>query len=629
MINHINIEKFNQSSMDKQIDIVYDTSNHITNDDIVSGTFSLSESGCATKELKFGSLVASRLYMKTYNRVENLLDKTINVSLVIDNDASNPVNIGKYTVVSDKPTSDRTYKEITAYDKLYNIIHANVAEWYNALSFPLSLKLFRDSFFEYFGIEQEDVELVNDGMNIERTISGDSISGQSVLSAICEINGAIGRINRNGKFAYIILNPNPLDRIKIDNIVSKSGSYEDFDTKPISKVQIRQMQGDVGAIVGEDGNMYIVQDNFLVYGKASDDLTAIASNLLSVIKGISYRPFNVQTTHANPCYEIGDAVEVTTLNSTFNSYILSRTINGIQAMKDTYKTEGVEIYTENINSTNTQITQLKRRTNELTRTVEETKSTITEIENVASEAQTTAESAKTTAETFESQITQQAKEIESKVSKTEYTGEQIASLINQTAESIKIIAEHIQLEGIITANGAFIIDENGYFHATGGTVGGFDINNGYLSAFHNDDDYDKLTSMEISATEGIKQIGYFRGTGKGYNSLHLHQDSYKDELSGFNVKYSVLDFLKLSSADWNPYKTISLDGRYGTVEAQNIKTKSGVDLDSLNNNYKNLNSKLAYGRLSISWDESTVTAPKLVFKIDGITVAQIGIGFIA
>ena len=62
MVNHVNIDKFNQSSMDKQIDIAYGADKHVTNNDIVSGTFSLSESGCASKELKFGSLVASRLY---------------------------------------------------------------------------------------------------------------------------------------------------------------------------------------------------------------------------------------------------------------------------------------------------------------------------------------------------------------------------------------------------------------------------------------------------------------------------------------------------------------------------------------------------------------------------------------
>lgn len=174
-------------------------------------------------------------------------------------------------------------------------------------------------------------------------------------------------------------------------------------------------------------------------------------------------------------------------------------------------------------------------------------------------------------------------DIESKVSKTDYTGEQIASLINQTAESIKIIAKHIQLEGIITANGTFIIDENGYFHATGGSIGGFDINDGYLSAFHNDDDFEELTSMEMSATDGIRQFGYFKGTGKGYTTLHLHQDSHTDSLSGFKTKSSVLDFFKLSNADWNLRKTISIDGFTGRIEADSIQTTSGADLDSLNN----------------------------------------------
>lgn len=498
MIDYINLELFNQSSVRKDIDIAYDTDSHITNNDVVSGSFSINESAFSSKELKFGSLVSSKMSVKLYNTVDNIIDKELSVSITLNKDSNNPLKIGKYTVKSDKPTSDRLYKQIEAYDELYDVIHKDVSDWYESLAFPLTQKLFRDSFFNYVGLEQVNATLVNDDMVIEKTISANSLSGQQVLSALCELNGAIGRINRDGKFAYITLNPNPTKRIIIKRIKSKSGSYEDYDCKPISKVQIRQETNDIGAIAGTDGNTYIVQNNFLVYGKSSSDLSNVATNLLSVIQGITYRPFNVTSVYGNPCYEIGDALTVVTRNATFNTYLLNRTLNGIQAMSDTIKADGVEVYTENLNSTNTQFQQLKRQTNVLERTVEETVSKITSIEQVSSEAYEKAENAESTANSFESTISQQAKEIESKVSKTDYTGEEIASLINQTAENIKIIAKHISLEGTVTANGNFKILEDGSVEAKNGNFSG----NFYANSLASEriDTYDELNVSKIHQT---------------------------------------------------------------------------------------------------------------------------------
>ena len=472
MINHEYLELFNEGSVRKDIDIVYDTDQHISNSDIVSGTFSLNESAFATKELRFGSLVASELSVKLYNTVPNLMDKEISVSITLDNMASNPLKIGKYKILEDKPTTDRLYKQIKAYDSLYEVINKEVVSWYEGLLFPMTLKVFRDSFFNYLGIDQENTTLINDYMLVDKTILANSIPGKQVLSAICELNGAIGRMNRDGKFEYVILDANPSNRITIDNIASKSGSYEDFECQPISKVQIRQTTDDIGAIVGSDGNTYIMQNNFLVYGKSASDLTAIATNLLSVIEGISYTPFNIKAIYGNPCYEIGDAITVVTANKTFNSYMFNRTLKGIQAKTDNIKADGVEYYTENLNSANTQIQQLARQTNELSRTVEETKSTITSIEVVAEEANQNAQEAlDNVGEAYdkatealglvggfderitknESSITQNAEEIELKVSKGD-----VSSQLSVESEQVTISGNRL----VVDADN-FKLDANG------------------------------------------------------------------------------------------------------------------------------------------------------------------------
>ena len=110
MINHEYLELFNQSSITKVIDMAYDTDSHITNSDVVSGSFSLNESAFATKELRFGSLVSSQMSVKLFNTVPSLMNKELNVSMVVDNITSNPLKIGKYKVVTTVIVANTTDK---------------------------------------------------------------------------------------------------------------------------------------------------------------------------------------------------------------------------------------------------------------------------------------------------------------------------------------------------------------------------------------------------------------------------------------------------------------------------------------------------------------------------------------
>ena len=73
---------------------------------------------------------------------------------------------------------------------------------------------------------------------------------------------------------------------------------------------------------------------------------------------------------------------------------------------------------------------------------------------------------------LQAQITVNATNIESKVSQTDYTGATIASKINQSASTVEIEADHINLNGIVTTNSGFAIDANGKMSANGATING-------------------------------------------------------------------------------------------------------------------------------------------------------------
>ena len=94
MIDHVYLDLYNQGSTVKNISISYEESpdviKYITNDDIVINTFSLNESAFSGNELKFGSLVSSKMSFKIFNKKvsDALIDKELNVKEFINYDTS-------------------------------------------------------------------------------------------------------------------------------------------------------------------------------------------------------------------------------------------------------------------------------------------------------------------------------------------------------------------------------------------------------------------------------------------------------------------------------------------------------------------------------------------------------------
>lgn len=444
MFDYKYAELFQKNSVDKQLKIKTDDGLlTITNTDIPSEQFELTESICSESELQFGSCEASEIKFRIYNAFNSLKDKWLAVTSTLNGNTDDPFQFGRYKVHSDKPTADRKYRDVTAYDAMYDIINSDVADWYNTIlpnsDSTVTLKQFRDSFIKYFGLDQEQADLVNDGMIIHKTIEPSELSGKDVITAICEINGCFGNIGRNGKFRYVFLPkysqglypandlfpaddlfPRQSSATKINSSLYISCKYEDYLCERINKVQIRQKENDIGAIYPnsepkETDNTYIVQGNFLVYGKSASELNEIAKNLLSVITDTEYRPFSAEVL-GNPCFEVGDCVRFTTRYKIVESYILNRTLKGVQALRDTYSADGEQYYTEKLNSANNSIVELRGKTNELTRNVEETRSEL-----------------KDTEQSLRSTISQTAGEIRAEVQKAD---EGLSSRITQNANSI-------------------------------------------------------------------------------------------------------------------------------------------------------------------------------------------------
>lgn len=486
MINSSLKEKYWDSSTDKQMVIsVVGTNQKIDNSMLEIGTFALEESLCSESELKFGACEANCVKFTARNTAGNIIGKTISIEETIDGDSKNPMPYGVFKVASDVPTADRTKRQITAYDAMYDIINTDVKSWYAGLSFPMTLKKFRDSFFTHLGIAQVETNLVNDSMTVNKTIvatqTDDSsavteesaISGKTVVTAICEINGCFGNINREGKFEYVFLKAITSalypaeDLFPADNVFPSDANtesmtghyitfdYEDFQSKAITQLEIKTSNDNAGAIVGTAGNNYSITGNFLVSDKTGAELEQIANNLLPIMKQAAYTPIKSCTCVGNPCLTLGEPIRFNTTREIVETYLLQRTLTGVQSKRDSISAQGTQTHSAKVNSIRDTIESVERRTGKLERNADHLQSAYEDLEDQTN-----------------TKFEQTAKNISAEVNRAQKAEGQLDALLelklgrdenDQVISMINASADQIMLRGnrLIIESNNFQLDGNG------------------------------------------------------------------------------------------------------------------------------------------------------------------------
>lgn len=599
MINSSLKEKYWDSATDKQMAIsVVGTNQKIDNSMLEIGTFALEESLCSESELKFGACEANCVKFTARNTAGSIIGKTISIEETIDGDIENPMPYGVFKVASDVPTADRTKRQITAYDAMYDIINADVKAWYAGLSFPMTLRQFRNSFFAHLGIAQVETSLVNDSMTVNKTIvatqTDDSsavteestISGKTVVTAICEINGCFGNINREGKFEYVFLKEITSalypaeDLFPSDNLFPSDANtesmtghyitfdYEDFKSKAITQLEIKTSEDNAGAIVGTAGNNYSITGNFLVSDKTGAELEQIANNLLPIMAEAEYTPIKSCTCVGNPCLTLGEPIRFNTTREIVETYLLQRTLTGVQSKRDSISAQGAQTHSAKVNSIRDTIESVERRTGKLERNADHLQSTYEDLEKqTSSKFEQTADAI--TAEVtraqgaegnLSSQISIVAGEVSSKVSRGD-----VVSEINQTADTISLRAGHLEIDcnnfqvdkdtgdakigGTISFYEDFSESHSGeikYGKLPGGGSIGFNMN-GSLNVSGS-----IFMSQSLVATTSDITVTWFSGdsTPGVYNSIHMDGTV----INGSKISY---DDLKTKLSDKRLKKDIS------------------------------------------------------------------------
>lgn len=540
MIDYKYYDLFDKSSVDKQLKIVCQDGTILTNKNFssTSSDFSLSESLCSDSKLSFGKCESACLKIKIANTVNSLKGQTLQVTETLDNKNDVPFKIGTYIVDEDTLTSDKKYRNITAYDRLYSISSINVSDWYNNL-FPskqvpliryenvtkkwtyigidgkeiteyyeelepityyqteyesITLKAFRDSFFKYIGLTQQSTTLVNDNMKVSKSVDNIDLTAKDVLEAICEINGVFGKMSREDVFIYVELKPFsrglfpsktlypnkslfPRKPGNVDTRRLQMGEYKtlqvgDTDFEQITKLQIRQSEDDIGYIAGDDtGVTYIIQGNFLTYSSGTEELKTIANNVLSKISKVIFNPINI-TLQGNPCVETGDTIRIIdTNNKVYKSYVLQRTLTGIQMLMDSIISEGDQSLAE-VNGIQHDIIKLQGKTNELSRLVEGTSSTLNDYaKGLKSEISQKTDSLKFSVSKSFSVTNNNIDEVSKGLSSTNQTVNNLSNDLTNTNKTLSTTNENVtNISNDLTNTNKDVADLNTNLNTTNGNV---------------------------------------------------------------------------------------------------------------------------------------------------------------
>ena len=349
-----------KDSVHKELTVTFPNAN-ITyhNDDLVVESFELTECIEASESLSFQGCISSQMKFTCSSPVRDLRSEYVEVSILANGTSESIPLFTGYIDEQTNRTQEDVVTEFTAYDKLYTIGQKDVTSWYNGLSFPISIRNFRNSFFTYVGITQEDITLINDSLNLNKIDTKDQILALDVMKAICQANARFGQLGRDGKFYYRKLTEitrglypstqtfpseetfpsdenagityNASDYIKV--------TYEPFKTEKITSVLIVDRDG-TKTSYGIGTNVLAIADN--IVAQACTNKSLMAQSIYEEIFRIEYIPSTVSAKGV-PWLECGDIYMFNTRKNIVRSYVLHRVLKGIQALYDDITANGSQL----------------------------------------------------------------------------------------------------------------------------------------------------------------------------------------------------------------------------------------------------------------------------------------------
>ena len=328
-----------------------------TNDDIVSESANLIEGIENGKNLTFKGCIATQFKFQVADIIRDLRGEYIEVTIRAGTTEEIPYFKG-YIDTQDNQTHEDVLTTFTAYDVLATKGGINCQSFLESLTYPINVKNFRNALFTFLNIGQASASLINDNLQITSNILNyyENPKAVDLMRHICELNAVYGQIGRDGLFYYRELKPisegtypgddtypgsdtYPADEnagMTIDEPMFSALEYEPYEVEKITKVAIYDSAGIDQGQAGSGTNVWSISDNPLAF---SVNMRQAAANLLSKVDGLAYSAVIKLDCVGMPWVECGDTYMSYTRRHAVRTYVLNRTLKGIQALFDAYSSD--------------------------------------------------------------------------------------------------------------------------------------------------------------------------------------------------------------------------------------------------------------------------------------------------
>ncbi|WP_270392683.1 tail fiber domain-containing protein [Butyribacter intestini] len=433
-----------------------------------------------------------------------------------------------------------------------------------------TLKKLRESLLNYLNIPFVEQDIINDDITISRTIDTNEngeLLGTDMLKYICEVNAGFGKMNREGKFEVIsLLSPGlypeetlypseelyPEDHYEPiasdENSASYiSTSYEEYEVEGITGVIIKGDSDNVGELAGTKDNPYVISGNPLLYGSTAEKLKEIGQKIYEQIKGYIYRP-NTTTLDGLPYLETGDYFVLIKENSDdIGSFIFSRTLSGVQALKDTYESKGNKLRV-NEDVQTSELMYLQSRTAKIQKSVDGVsielanldENTSSRFEQTASKIEAEVKRANNAEGELSGRITVTAGEITQEVTRAKGAEETLSGRITVTAGEItQEVTRATSEENTLRASISLKIDKDDdgqIISMINGSADVITLNSNRLIVNSTNFTLDRNGAGSIGGWQFGK--GYMYSDGDAFISTHSRTNYYNWD--GFPYKASIM-----------------------------------------------------------------------------------------
>ena len=342
----------------------------VSNIAIEAGSLLLEEILCEGN-IQFGETDATRFEATVYN-IEDVAGLKIKVYQT-DAKGNNRKNLFEGYVDSCKQDKFGYYRKIVAYDALYSIGNANIAGWW--LQFwenreTATLKELRESLCDWVELPYDtSAILYNDDFVCTKTATLSSVSFNTVLKWICEIQCVIPHIDRDGILRFISLaSKTPVD-IR-EQYEQGASEFEGFITAPIDTVELYNYDNNKVATTNITGsvpskNIYVLKDNSLLFAledtKDGAFATAFVQDYLTHIQQITYKPCTVEMIVSDLDLQLGDYIQT----NAGISIVLQNTLSGSLLVEQSLKASGDEYLQDSSSNVSAEYLSILKKTEDL------------------------------------------------------------------------------------------------------------------------------------------------------------------------------------------------------------------------------------------------------------------------